>query len=150
MKHREMACYKVKCRILHILAILTHIRPVREVIIIPFYILLPLFMFLIANSLQQIRSPCNILFCTLVACNRTEWMRADDEYRKLIYSVLSNYADEIEHIHRVSWKKYTKGMVQHVVDSSHVSCARTCLIGMLKWSNTRNARGGKGKLQEKT
>jgi hypothetical protein len=57
---------------------------------------------------KQIRSPCNILFSDLVTCARSEHLRADDNYRKLVYSVLGNYAEDVEHVHRVGWKAKTR------------------------------------------
>lgn len=39
-----------------------------------------------------------------------EYLRMDEQYRKLMFSVLSHYAEDVEIIHRLEWKERTRGM----------------------------------------
>ncbi|KAL6064721.1 NEK protein kinase [Balamuthia mandrillaris] len=85
-RFRGSTTYKIKCHILHSLSIITSYPDLRK----------------------QIRYPLNMLFSELVVCAKVD--RRDTQYRKLIYSVLANYSEEVEIMHRVKWKGLTRAM----------------------------------------
>jgi hypothetical protein len=73
---------------------------------------------------------------------QVEYLRLDEDYRKYIYRVLHSYADEVEYIHRSSWKSQIKGDVPFCCLSPFISISILISIfpGMTddeKWSFRR-------------
>eukprot|EP01088_Endostelium_zonatum_P014717 TRINITY_DN3332_c0_g1_i2.p1 TRINITY_DN3332_c0_g1~~TRINITY_DN3332_c0_g1_i2.p1 ORF type:complete len:1535 (-),score=318.61 TRINITY_DN3332_c0_g1_i2:98-4702(-) len=98
MRIRADDNYKIKCHVLHILAILTHFAEMR----------------------RQFPNPTNLLFCELAVFHRKDKVRRilsmDEDYKKLIYTVLANYGDEVELTYRHKWEDATKYMTRAEIE----------------------------------
>ena len=53
-----------------------------------------------------IANPINLLYSELISCHKEKFSTGDIEFRKLIYEVLLNYANHIDHVH-CKWNHYT-------------------------------------------
>lgn len=85
---RNSCYYKIKCSILNIFARLTKHW----------------------QYFDFITNPVNLLFSELLVSYRDCLLLYDDDFRGLIHSVLANYAQYVEYLHCMCWKKTIEGM----------------------------------------
>ena len=77
--------YKIKCSILRVLARLTRNW----------------------DYFDYIPNPVNLLFSELLVSYKEMHLTYDNNFRKLIYNVLTNYSDHVEYIHRFKFRTIT-------------------------------------------
>ncbi|PRP83232.1 hypothetical protein PROFUN_09444 [Planoprotostelium fungivorum] len=87
-KFRESTCYKIRSNILRLLG---HI-------------------FTDELAIKKSYSPVNLLFSELMVSHKEKSLSSDEEFRSLIYKVLSPYAESVENFYKNEWESYTRDM----------------------------------------
>ena len=88
LQFRRSCYYKIKCWILRIFARVTEKW----------------------ETLQLLPSPINLLFSEVLVANKDCLLARDEEFRSLLYKILSNFAFYYEYCHCIRWNELTNQM----------------------------------------